>query len=130
MAKARQFRYYGINSPKNYPIGDEVASGEHAMNATNLINGKVFNLTENNPAFQIGIQSLPGTKFYLNGKNGDNSIIIGSTGIYELNTENININMTDLRFDYNSIKNIINNNNAYLIVDVIYMKDSASGGVS
>jgi hypothetical protein len=73
---------------------------------------------------------LPGTKFYLNGKNGDNSIIIGSTGIYELNTENININMTDLRFDYNSIQNIINNHNAYLIVDVIYMKDNTNGGVS
>ena len=130
MAKARQFRYYGINSPENYPTGNEVASGEHSMSATNLINGKVFNLTNSNPAFQIGIQSLPGTKFYLNGKDGDNSIIIGSTGIYELNTENININITDLRFDYNSIQKIINNNNAYLIVDVIYMKDNASGGVS
>jgi hypothetical protein len=34
------------------------------------------------PIVQLGIQSVPGTKFYLNGSN--NPIIIGNTGIYEL----------------------------------------------
>ena len=44
-------------------------------------------LKENVKAFQIGIQALPGTKFRFN--NSDGEIIIGSTGIYELDLKGL-----------------------------------------
>jgi hypothetical protein len=59
---------------------------------------------------------LPGTKFYLN--NGTTPIIIGSTGIYELDLEGLS-EITALSFDGTSIETINSNNNAYLLIDVI-----------
>jgi predicted nucleic acid-binding Zn-ribbon protein len=53
---------------------------------------------------QIGIQTMPGVKFYLN--NSIEPIIVGSTGIYELNVENLT-EITALSFDTTSI-NMIN----------------------
>ena len=63
------------------------------------------------------IQALPGTKFYINGN--DESIIVGYTGIYELDS-NILHNIYKLRFDNSSIDLIANNDNAYLLVDIVY----------
>jgi hypothetical protein len=60
---------------------------------------------------------LPGTKFYLN--NGLTPIIIGPTGIYELDLEGIS-QITDLRFDSNSLTAVENNDSAYLIIDIVY----------
>ena len=45
-------------------------------------------------------------------------IIIGSTGIYELDLEGLS-EITHISFDPSSIESINKNNNAYLIVDVI-----------
>lgn len=111
----RQFRFYGINSEQNYD-GYKNENGNISYNA--LVNGDLFQLEPAKPACQIGIQTLPGTKFYLN--QGNNPIIVGITGIYELNTENIGINITSLRFDGQSIRNISAENGAYLIIDIIY----------
>jgi hypothetical protein len=55
--------------------------------------------------------------FYLN--NAVEPIIIGRTGIYELDL-NGEIEISDMKFDFNSIEAINNNFNAYLIVDIIY----------
>jgi hypothetical protein len=60
---------------------------------------------------------LPGTKFYVNGSN--NPIIIGNTGIYELNLQGLT-EINSLQFDASSIALIHSNKNAYLIVDMIY----------
>ena len=49
---------------------------------------KNSNLFENGiKVFQLGIQALPGTSFKINNSNTD--IIIGSTGIYELDLKGI-----------------------------------------
>lgn len=119
-AIARQFRFYHYGSEENSPQGGAVTYNK-------LVNGELFGLSNEQPAFQIGIQALPGTKFYLNNsRNLNNGIIIGSTGIYELNTENININITNLQFDGNSIQRINDNENACLIVDIIYIASDSN----
>jgi predicted nucleic acid-binding Zn-ribbon protein len=61
---------------------------------------------------------LPGVKFYLN--NSVEPIVVGSTGIYELNVENLT-EITALTFDTISI-NMINDTPSlsYIIVDILY----------
>ena len=108
MAKqVMQFRYYQDGDEiKNCPAG--LISGQ------SLTSGSLF---ENYyPIIQLGIQTLPGTEFYLN--NSHNSIIIGSTGIYELDLEGYT-EITNLKFDIKSIERIAKGPSAYLIIDII-----------
>ena len=100
-----QFRYYAEKNPKTQP--KNLTKGQLQV-------GSVF--TDYTPITQLGIQALPGTKFYLN--YSTTPIIIGSTGIYELDLEGLS-EITHISFDPSSIENINKNNNAYLIVDVI-----------
>ena len=76
----------------NYPKG---------LNKNNLMSGTIFhNYT---PITQLGIQALPGTVFYLNDDTiRSNPIIIGYTGIYELNLEGI-AEINTLCFDEKSL---------------------------
>lgn len=110
MAKqVRQYRYYANKDSRNYPANLSYAS---------LVAGSAFQ--QSMPVVQLGIQALPGTKFYLN--NSDNPIIIGYTGIYELNLEGLT-EITSLAFDAKSIQAINDAVNSCLIVDMIYEKD-------
>ena len=108
--KVYQVRYYGDNksdSNKNQPAN---------LTGNRLRSGSVF--SQYTPMKQIGIQSMPGVKFYLN--NSIEPITIGSTGIYELNVENMT-EITALSFDTTSI-NMINQtpSTSYIIVDILY----------
>lgn len=110
MAKhINQIRYYGDGNSKNYPSN---------VNKQFLQSGSVFHNTL--PIVQLGIQTLPGMKIYIN--NHTNPIIVGQTGIYELNVDGMSY-ITDIRFDYSSL-NLIDSNqvNAYLIIDYLYEK--------
>lgn len=102
--KVIQYRYYGDKDPRNFPIDST---------SENYVSGEVF--AETMPILQLGIQTIPGAKFKLN--TGD-SIIIGSTGIYELDLNN-KTEITSLSFEASTL-NFINNLKAYLIVDVVY----------
>lgn len=107
--QVKQFRYYNDSSDKNYPAN---------LRLRHLVTGSAF---DNCPKIvQLGIQALPGTKFYLN--NATNPVIIGNTGIYELELSGATI-ISDLAFESQSIQAISKNNNAYLIVDIIYEVD-------
>lgn len=111
MAKyVNQIRYYGDGNVKN-----------SASNITlqTLQSGSAFHNTF--PIVQLGVQTLPGMKIYIN--NHTNPVIVGQTGIYELNVDGISY-ITDLRFDGSTLK-IINDNqkNTYLIVDYLYEKE-------
>ena len=109
MAKeVKQFRFYDERNSggKNYPSD---------LRYRTLASGSAF--ADYMPITQLGIQALPGTMFYLN--NSNNPIIIGYTGIYELNLEGM-AEITALRFDGNSLNAINSNANSYLIVDIIY----------
>ena len=107
MAKQiKQFRFYNQKSSKNYPSNITMA---------NLASGSIF--SSYMPVVQLGIQSLPGTKFYLN--NNTHSVIVGLTGTYELNL-NGKAEITALQFDNESLNATRLNNNAYIIVDIVY----------
>ena len=108
--KVQQIRYYGdnkSNSDKNQPAG---------LTGNKLRSGSIFQ--QYTPMKQLGIQTLPGVKFYLN--NSIEPIIVGSTGIFELNVENMT-DITALSFDNTSI-NMINDtpSTSYIIVDILY----------
>lgn len=107
--KVKQIRYYSDDNTSNYG----------GPTYRNLISGSVF--TPYIPMVQLGIQTLPGVKFYLNGST--NPVIVGSTGIYELDVQNLT-DINSLQFDAGSVALIKNNDSAYLIVDIIYDKGS------
>lgn len=117
--RIKQFRYYNDTADgvsKNQPsqvVGED--GGLIDTTYQHYVSGLVFG--DNFPVLQLGIQALPGTKFKLN--NAVDPIIIGLTGIYELDLVG-QTEITAIQFDADSMVNINNNNNAYLIVDIIY----------
>ena len=106
MKKIKQFRYYNDSSEKNNPGG---------LTMKDLTTGRAFD--NYLPIVQLGIQAIPGTKFYIN--NSESSIVIGYTGIYELNS-NLVYSIRQLSFDATSLDLIAKNDNGYLLVDIIY----------
>lgn len=120
MAKRiKQYRYYNDNNDgvtQNQPkevVGDDGV--KQNVTYKHYVSGLVFG--SNFPVLQLGIQALPGTKFYLN--NAVDPIIIGLTGIWEIDLDG-QTEITAIQIDNQSIQNIKNNNNAFLIIDVIY----------
>lgn len=100
--KTTQIRYPGSVEPQDLVSG-------HAFD------GKF-------PIEKLGIQAIPGTKFYLNGSW--KPVMIGSTGIYELDLPN-KVSISALRFDANSIRTIKEADDAIkaglsLLVDIVY----------
>lgn len=105
----KQYRYYNEkDTSRNQPpeAGKELYT-----------NGLVFENPSCYPILQLGIQALPGTKFYLN--SSIEPIIIGFTGIYELDLNN-KAEIIKLTFNKTSMDLIDTNANGYLIVDVLY----------
>lgn len=109
MAKVvKQFRYYNETSALNQP-----------SNATlkGFTSGSVFDDAGCFPILQLGIQTLPGTKFYLN--DALDPILIGSTGIYELDLDGL-AEILRISFASDSMETIKTNDTAHLIVDIIW----------
>ena len=104
--KIMQFRFYdevsGINQPSN-------------LRVKGLRSGNAF--SNYLPITQLGIQTVPGTKFYLN--NSTTPIIVGATGIYEINLEGIS-QITNISFDSASLVSIAQNPSSSLIIDFVY----------
>ena len=109
--KVSQLRYYGNGNNNNYPVN---------ITAQDLVSGQAF--TNFGSIYQIGIQTLPGTKFFLNGSAYP--IIIGITGIYELEVTNFST-IKQIQFDPTAISLIENNSSAYLIIDMLYENGGA-----
>ncbi len=108
MAKqVMQFRYYQEGDSRNCPAG--------LISAESLTSGSLFE--DYYPIIQLGVQALPGSQFYLNNST-NTSILIGSTGIYELDLEGY-AEITNLIFDEKTIGRINDSPNAYLIIDII-----------
>lgn len=101
--RIKQFRFYKDGSNKNYPGG---------LTKDDLVSGNAF--VDCGSIYQLGIQTSPGTKFYL---NDSGPIIIGITGIYELELHQTTIE--SLRFDKESIAFINEGDSSYLIVDIL-----------
>lgn len=109
--KIIQYRYYGEENNNNSPSG---------VKKNEFVSGEVFQNTS--PILQLGIQTLPGARFYLN--KGIDPIYIGSTGIYDLDLEN-KTEIVSLRFDNKTMDLINTNDSAYLIVDILYESEEA-----
>ena len=111
--KVAQIRYYGDSEASK---GSDSKNQPSTLTSVQLRSGSAF--SNYMPLKQIGIQTMPGVEFYLNGSI--EPIIIGNTGIYELNVENLT-EITSLSFDYKSLKMINDSpSTAYIIVDMLY----------
>ncbi len=108
MKKMMQFRYNNFASEMNYPDYDDYP--------LQLTRRNIF--ANYNQISQLGIQAPPGVIFYLN--NGDAEIMVGRTGIYELDLEGVG-RIYSIRFDPTTLNNLVTkDNNARLIIDIIY----------
>lgn len=108
----RQLRYYKENDERNYPQNKE----EGYISINQLANYQFF--SQYMPITQIGIQTLPGTKFYLNDIVQNYPIIVGYTGIYELKLDGF-AEINSLSFDIASLETIRDTKDAYLIIDMV-----------
>ena len=110
MAKMAQFRYYSENSPNNsYPSADN-------QSYTIFCADTAFRAYA--PIHQFGIQTLPGTKIFIN--QSQNPIIIGGTGIFEVDCDATTATINSFRIDQNSMETINKLPNGYLIIDIVY----------
>ena len=110
--KIIQFRYFGELNDKNYPL---------TITKTKLMSGVSFD--GYTPIIKLGIQSLPGTKFRLNANQ--DYIMVGGTGLYELDMTQGSGVITSMNFDEISLINIDENNDAYLLIDILYEEEGS-----
>lgn len=102
-----QIRYYGEGHSKSNTNASVLSSGAAFFNTL--------------PIVQLGVQSVPGTMITIN--NHTSPIIVGQTGIYELNVDGISY-ITDLKFSGDVLQTINNSNGRlFLIVDYVYEQE-------
>lgn len=122
-----QFRYYDDNNPLNCPVN--ATSEDWASSSTETPSAKAFTdftseagavLPQKASIVQLGIQTIPGTKFYLNGSKYPTTV--GVTGIYEISLDD-EVTIESLVFNKISMERIKENEGAYLIVDMLVRKE-------
>lgn len=106
-SRLTQFRYYAEDNQNNQPADLQWAA--YCTQET---------FKKYSPILQLGIQTLPGTRFYLN--SGTTPIIIGSSGVFELDVTNTSATITGLRIDQASMELIRDLMNGYIIIDLVY----------
>ena len=118
--KIAQFRFFGDKSSFNSITSESLYThiGENTSNidSSTLSSGSAFQ--DYTPVIQLGVQTLPGTKFYLNANQ--DPIIVGSSGIYELDLSETSTVITSIKFDMPTLDLITQNPDGYLIIDIIY----------
>ena len=119
MKRVFQYRYYWDNSPLNVPSN---------LTAQDMAVGGAF--SQRMPIYQVGIQTLPGTKVYINSPYEGDPIIINKTGVFEIEAESQST-VTSLRIDKSSLNKIATINDgektdAYLIMDIIYEDETSN----
>lgn len=108
-----QFRYYADGNPNNCPYRKETDKGWNWSYYCTSENFKKYS-----PILSLGVQTLPGTKIYIN--NSYNPIIIGSSGIFELDVTNTSASINNIRVDEESMKLIKDLPDGYIIIDMVY----------
>lgn len=104
MRRIAQFRFKGNSNEENYPT---------TLRQDDLVVGNLFR--DFGPVSQLGIQAPPGLKFYLN--NSNHPIMVGETGIYELDLENVG-RITAIRFDKDTLESCSQKDK--LLIDIVY----------
>jgi hypothetical protein len=106
--KVKQFRYYSEDNPNNNATKNEFLGKEESSLLKNC-----------SPAIHLGVQTIPGTKIYIN-EMFEGPLIIGASGIYELDLENTTGLITDIKVDPESMNTIASIPTAYIIIDIVY----------
>lgn len=120
--KVAQFRFFGdVNTNFNTSDKDVIyhsldSNQPNGLTASSLASGEAF--LGYTPIIQLGIQSLPGLKFNLN-TNLD-PIIVGASGMYELDLTDSSAALTSLSIEQDSLNLINQNPDGYLIIDIVY----------
>ena len=120
--KITQLRFFGdssgyLNTSDRDAIYHQMDENQpNSLSSLDLSSGDAF--VDFTPIVQLGIQALPGTKFNLNA-NLD-PIVIGVSGMYELDLTNSSAVLTSLTFEKDSLDQIDKNPDGYLIVDIVY----------
>ena len=123
--KVVQLRYFGdqnsnFNSHDQNIIYHQLdGNSPNGLTITDLVSGEIF--SNYTPIIQLGIQSMPGTKFNLNA-NLD-PVIIGASGIYELDLTDSSVALTSITFEKDSLELINKNPDGYLIIDIVYQEE-------
>ena len=124
--KVKQFRFFG-DANLNFNSSDQESLVYHQMdqnqpenlNSNDLMSGEAFDSAK--PIIQLGIQTLPGVKVYIN-SNLD-PVIVGASGIYELDLTDSSVKIVDLKFEQKSLELINNSPDGYLIIDIVYQEE-------
>ena len=103
----KQFRFYNDTNINNAPAVDDYRFYCDDTSFRNFA-----------PIYQFGIQTLPGTKVYLN--QSTTPILIGATGVYELDLDGTTAILNSIRIDKDSMETINNLPNGYLFIDIVY----------
>ena len=109
--KIAQFRYYSDNNINNYP-----------KNWSWAIYCEAQAFKAYSPIMQLGIQTLPGTRLYIN--SSTTPVIVGSTGIFELDVTNTSASIASIRIEQASMQKLRELDNGYLIIDIVYEEGS------
>ena len=123
--KVTQLRFFGnsngyLNTSDRNAIYHQMDENQpNSLSSLDLSSGDAF--VDFTPIVQLGIQALPGTKFNLNA-NLD-PIVIGVSGMYELDLTNSSAVLTSLTFEKDSLDQIDKNPDGYLIIDIVYQED-------
>ena len=119
--RVTQIRFFGdtntyLNQSEFNTLYSQLDDNEpNGLTAMELYSGSIF--ANYVPMVQLGIQALPGTKFNLN--NNLDPIIIGASGMYELDLADSSALITRLTFEQESLDAINQNPDGYLIIDII-----------
>lgn len=110
----KQLRFYNMTSDHNNPVLTGNTLTENPW-VTNILEGY-------KSVVKIGIQTLPGVKFYFvnNEQNPTTAITIDHSGIYELDLRNVAASIETLVFDPDSLALINSIDNAGIILDIAY----------
>ncbi len=101
-----QFRYYGKDNPKNYPLDLFTNASSNTM------------LIKYSPILQVKIQTIPGTKIYFNGST--EPFFIEQTGNLDLDLVNKDMTFSGLSIDETSLDTITNLPNGHFIMTIVY----------
>lgn len=112
--KIKQFRYYGNNNTNNTITRNELLKND--LQQSSLTAGS---LSTYMPIIYLGIQTIPGVEIYLNNFL-ESPIVIGATGIYELDLEGTTGLINSVLVKEASLNMIDRNPEAYILIDIIY----------
>lgn len=113
ITKLTQLRFYGHHTGE-YQNNNKINTPYD--NTTSYCEPSCF--SKYAPIQQLGIQALPGTRFYIN--NNTEPVIIGASGIYEIDLRNTTAIISALHFSLESMKRIDESENGHLIIDLVY----------